>query len=88
GVTNNLERRMWEHKNDAVQGFSNKYRLNKLLYFEHCTDANEAISREKQLKNWHRKWKFDLVKKDNPGFLDLSENWLTKGSRDPESSSG
>ncbi len=57
GVTNDLERRMYEHKNKMVNGFTKKYKLNKLIYFEATTDVRSALEREKQLKNWHRDWK-------------------------------
>lgn len=71
GVTNNLQRRIYEHKNNLVEGFSKKYNLKKLIYFEETNDVNIAIEREKQLKNWKRKWKIDLIKSKNPGFTDL-----------------
>ncbi|HXS14834.1 MAG TPA: GIY-YIG nuclease family protein [Candidatus Saccharimonadales bacterium] len=74
GVTNNLERRIYEHKHELLEGFSKKYKLKKLIYFEECTNINDAISREKQLKNWHREWKLNLIKRINPDFRDLAEN--------------
>lgn len=72
-VTNNLERRIWEHKNKEIKGFSFKYNLEKLVFFEKYKDINQAILREKQLKNWHKDWKINIIKKDNPKFEDLSE---------------
>ncbi len=75
GVTNNLERRIWEHKNKEIKGFSFKYNLEKLVFFEKYKDINQAILREKQLKNWHKDWKINIIKKDNPKFEDLSEKW-------------
>ena len=75
GVTNNLERRIFEHKNGLIQGFSRKYKLKKLIYFEECDDINSAIAREKQLKNWHRAWKLNLIRESNPNFADLSINF-------------
>ena len=72
GVTNNLSRRIYEHQNKLVEGFSKKYNLVKLVYFEEYPSAYEAISREKQLKNWHRQWKINLIKASNPEFNDLS----------------
>ncbi len=57
GVTNNLKRRMFEHKNKLAEGFSMKYNLNKLVYYEMTDDVQSALAREKQLKNWHREWK-------------------------------
>jgi putative endonuclease len=72
GVTNDLVRRISEHKNDAADGFTKKYRLHKLVYFESTSDVNEAIFLEKQLKAGSRKKKMDLVKKINPEWKDLS----------------
>lgn len=83
GVTSNLMRRVLEHKNKDKEGFSSNYNLTKLVYFETTESSIAAIEREKQLKQWRRKWKLDLIKKTNPNFDDLSEQWL-----DPESSSG
>ena len=71
GVTNNLLRRIYEHKNGLVKGFSKKYKTNKLVYYEVTNDVNSAIAREKQLKNWHRDWKMTLVRSKNPGFAEL-----------------
>ena len=71
GITSNLVKRIWEHKNKVVDGFSNQYNLNKLVYYEICNDIEQAIKREKQLKNWHRAWKDNLIKEKNPEFLDL-----------------
>jgi len=76
GVTNNLERRMFEHKNKLIEGFSKKYNLNKLVYYEETTDINNAISREKQLKNWHRDWKINLINQSNPEWRDLGKAFL------------
>lgn len=75
GVTGNLERRIYEHKNGLLEGFSKKYKVNKLVYFEQGFDINEAIYREKQLKNWHRDWKMNLIKEVNPDLKDLSVNF-------------
>lgn len=71
GVTSNLIKRVYEHKNNLVEGFTKKYKLHKLLYFETFHDINNAIFREKQLKHWNRQWKLDLIKKENPTFKDL-----------------
>lgn len=76
GVTNNLIRRIFDHKEGIIRGFSQKYKLKKLVYFEVCTDIIEAISREKQLKNWHREWKTNLIKEINPDFKDLYKELL------------
>lgn len=76
GVTSNLIRRIYEHKNKILRGFTSKYNLNKLVYLEQTNSIIAAISREKQLKNWHREWKLNLIKEFNPDFKDLSEDWL------------
>ena len=75
GMTNNLERRLYEHKNKLVEGFSATYNLNKLVYFEITSDVISAIEREKQLKKWRREKKNDLIKTMNPDWLDLSLEW-------------
>lgn len=71
GVTNNLERRVFEHKFGLIEGFSKRYKLTKLIYFEESLSVVDAIVREKQLKNWHREWKLNLIKSINPGLKDL-----------------
>jgi putative endonuclease len=73
GVTNNLERRIYEHKHHLVKGFTNKYNIDKLVYFEETNDINAAISREKQIKGWLRKKKIALIESMNPGWKDLSQ---------------
>jgi len=73
GVTNNLKRRIYEHKNKLVEGFTKRYNLTKLVYYEHTTDVNSAISREKELKGWRREKKNNLVIKMNPEWKDLSD---------------
>ncbi len=75
GVTNDLERRMYEHKNKLVEGFTKKYGLNRLIYFETCQYVNDAIKREKNIKKWKREWKIKLIEEDNPNWSDLSKNW-------------
>ncbi len=75
GVTNNLERRVYEHKNKLHKGFTEKYNINKLVYFEETSDVTEAITREKEIKKWRREKKNALVKKVNPGWKDLSEDF-------------
>ena len=75
GVTNDLERRIFEHKNKLVEGFTKKYNLNKLIYYEMTEDISSAIEKEKQLKNWHRDWKINLIKSFNPMWKDLGENF-------------
>ena len=74
GITNDLVRRVYEHKNKLVEGFTQEYFLEKLLYFEVFAAAVEAITREKQLKHWNRNWKLELIKKTNPGLKDLYES--------------
>jgi putative endonuclease len=75
GVTNNLERRMYEHKNKLIPGFTSKYKLKRLVYFEETVDINAAITREKQIKGWLRKKKVALIESQNPDWEDLSEGW-------------
>ena len=83
GVTNNLKRRLYEHKNGLVEGFTKKYRVHKLVYFEETNDVNTAIAREKEIKGWLREKKNSLVEKENSGWNDLSEEWF-KDSTMPE----
>jgi len=71
GITNNLERRMYEHRNKLVVGFSSRYNVNKLIYYEVFNFPEEAISAEKKIKGWTRKKKMDLIKEDNLRFEDL-----------------
>ncbi|MBE7551024.1 MAG: GIY-YIG nuclease family protein [Anaerolineales bacterium] len=75
GVTNNLERRLYEHKHKLVQGFTAKYNVNKLVYFEETPDVNAALYREKEIKKWRREKKNNLVTSMNPEWQDLSEGW-------------
>ena len=75
GVTNNLERRIYEHKNKLIEGFTARYNINKLVYFESTTSIETAIQREKQIKGWLRKRKNELVESINPEWKDLSEEW-------------
>ena len=75
GVTGNLPRRLYEHRNGLVDGFTRKYNVHKLVYYEQTNDVYSAISREKQLKNWSRVKKNTLIQKANPQWLDLSLDW-------------
>ena len=75
GFTNNLERRMYEHKHRLVEGFTRKYNVNKLVYFEETGDVNVALAREKEIKKWRRETKNSLVDGSNPEWEDLSEEW-------------
>ena len=76
GVTSNLLKRVWEHKNNLVAGFTNKYNVHLLVYYELHEDMGSAISREKQLKKWNRAWKLEMIEKQNPGWRDLWEGIL------------
>lgn len=71
GITNDLIRRVYEHRNDLIDGFTRRYGIHKLIYFEQTDDVLSAIQREKQLKKWHRKWKVDLIEQENPEWRDL-----------------
>lgn len=74
GVTSDIVKRIYQHKNNFVEGFSNRYNVHKLVYFETTEDIESAIKREKQLKNWHRNWKINLIKEKNPDFIDLYDS--------------
>jgi putative endonuclease len=76
GVTNDIRRRMLEHKKVINKGFAKKYQCNELLYFESFWDIADAIQRETVLKRWNRNWKLELIKKENPLLLDLSVDWF------------
>ena len=71
GITSNLIRRVWEHKEGLIDGFSKRYVINNLVYYETTSDVNSAIAREKQLKNWRREKKEYLIRQMNPGWCDL-----------------
>ena len=71
GVTNDLVRRVYEHKKGLVGGFTKKYKVHKLVFFEEADDVNGAIIREKQMKKWNRNWKVELIEKGNPEWKDL-----------------
>jgi len=75
GVTSNIKKRIWEHKNHLVPGFTDKYRIEKLLYFEAIGDAISAINREKQIKKWRRQKKVKPIDSENPNWSDLSQDW-------------
>ncbi len=74
GVTSDLVKRVWQHKNKTYKGFSAKYDLNKLVYYETHDDPTMAIKREKRLQNWDRQWKLDLIESKNPDWDDLWED--------------
>lgn len=71
GVTSNLKNRIWQHKNKIIEGFSKKYNLTKLVYFEGYEDYWDAANREKRMKKWNRDWKVDLIEKQNLQWIDL-----------------
>jgi putative endonuclease len=76
GVTNDVLHRTWQHKNDLVAGFTKKYGVHILVWFETHTDIRDAIAREKQIKKWNRAWKIRLIEKNNSGWNDLYERLL------------
>lgn len=75
GVTNDLRRRVDQHKQGLVDSFTKKYNVNQLVYYEDTNSIEAAIAREKQLKNWRRSWKTDLINKTNPEWRDLSSDF-------------
>ena len=75
GVTNDLERRLYEHRNNLIEGFTNKYNVHHLVYFQDVNDIQSALQREKQLKRWTRKWKLELIEKFNPEWRDLADDF-------------
>ena len=79
GVTNSLERRVWQHKNKDVPGFTKKYNCDRLAYFELYDEVTQAIAREKQIKNWPRAKKNELVETMNPEWQDLAADWYRDG---------
>jgi putative endonuclease len=76
GMTNNLVRRVYEHKSGLVKGFTQKYKLHRLVYFEICDAALAAIQREKTLKKWPREWKLNAIERENPNWQDLYSSLL------------
>ena len=79
GVTSDLEKRVWQHKYKEHPGFTQKYNLSRLVYYEEFGDIRPAIQREKQLKGWLRSRKVALIRKLNPEWRDLAEDWIRKG---------
>jgi putative endonuclease len=75
GVTDNLQRRMYEHKHHLVEGFTSKYNITRLVYFEETSDVYAALAREKQIKGWVHAKKMALIESSNPDWRDLSEEW-------------
>ena len=76
GVTSDLIKRIWQHKNHIFKGFTNKYNVDKLVYYEVWEDELGAIGREKRLKHWTRRWKQNLIEKDNPNWDDLYDHLI------------
>ncbi len=84
GMTSNLHRRVWEHKNDLIEGFTREYRCHRLVHYESFDDVNKAIDREKQLKRWNRKKKEWLIAQRNPTWEDLAAEWYLRHQFEPE----
>jgi putative endonuclease len=76
GITNDLARRVYEHKNKLIDGFTKKYNLTKLVYYELINNVEFAIKREKQLKNWHRQWKINLIESVNKAWKELYNEFI------------
>jgi len=74
GVTSDLVKRIWQHKNRVFEGFTTEYGVDQLMWFEQHTNAEAAITREKQLKKWRRAWKIELIQQGNPGWQDLYDD--------------
>lgn len=91
GVTSHLERRVLEHKSGKGSDFTTRYKLTDLVYYEEFSNIQDAIRREKQLKNWHKKWKWNLINTHNPELKDLALDWFSaseiKSYKDAETSS-
>jgi putative endonuclease len=75
GVTNDIVRRVWQHKQQRIEGFTKQYHLTWLVYVEECGDIRDAIAREKQIKRWRREKKLTLIGEQNPAFEDLAADW-------------
>lgn len=86
GVTSDLVKRVWQHKEKLVEGFTKKYNITKLVHYELTEDIESAIAREKQIKGWLRSKKIKLIEKDNPRWKDLAEDWYD-GDSSPQSGS-
>ena len=75
GATNDLLRRVWQHRNGAGSNFTKKYATHSLVWFDETDDVTVAIAKEKQIKGWRRRWKVNLVEFENPDWLDLADGW-------------
>jgi putative endonuclease len=84
GMTNNLHRRVWEHRNDMIEGFTRQYKCHRLVYYESFDNVNKAIDREKQLKRWNRTKKEWLIAQRNPTWEDLAAEWYLRHQFEPE----
>ena len=80
GVTSDLEQRVWQHKNRFFEGFTSRYNLTRLVWYESFNDVHDAIESEKRIKAWRRSKKLELIEKANPNWLDLAENWYVGGA--------
>ncbi len=76
GFTSDLDNRMFEHKFKLIPGFTKRYGVDKLMYYEEHTSRDDAFIRERQMKKWNRAWKIELIEKDNPEWKDLAEDWF------------
>jgi putative endonuclease len=74
GMTNDLHQRIWQHRTKAVEGFTSKYNIERLVWYESTSQVLDAIAREKQLKGWRREKKIELIEEDNPGWVDLARD--------------
>ncbi|NBX65671.1 MAG: GIY-YIG nuclease family protein [Proteobacteria bacterium] len=79
GVTSNIVQRVFQHKTDAIDGFTKEHGIKKLIFLEKHESAESAITREKRIKAWKREWKMNLVEKENPQWIDLAHNWYEQG---------
>jgi len=80
GVTSDLCNRVYQHKQKIIEGFTSRYGVHMLVYYEETNDVTSAITREKQLKNWQRKWKLELIEKTNPQWIDLYDSLFENGN--------
>ncbi len=87
GVSGHLHQRVWEHKNDLIEGFTQKYKCHRLVHFESFDDIRNAIEREKEIKGWRRSKKVALIEASNPTWEDLAEDWYKTHRYAPESRS-
>jgi len=78
GITSDLRKRLWQHRNGEIPGFTCRYRITRLVHFEETPDALSAIAREKQLKGWSRQKKLSLIESGNAGWLDLAGDWFDR----------